>query len=232
MKIISDLYKTFFSKKPKIEDYYVKQSYDSLRQDKRKSKQLNGVCIESCGKAFFCNDCGLIENCNWIEKQHNFDKTKNSILVIDDNPGVVSFLRDDIDSIFKKNRINIGDYNILEFTGNDAVYKFLATLQYYGNLNITKAIIDITYGGSVQTNSGNIRLTGVDIFKALYRLNPSINFCFYTGNLLNPYIRTNKIIMDEFKDIYSENILEHVLYKTSLNMDERIKFFEKKLFNI
>lgn len=207
---------------PKIERYFRNPTCPQPKQ------HFDGVCIESCGYSFFCDECGLIDNCTWVQKV-DFDKNKQSILLIDDNPGVVSFLRDDIEAILKKHSL---DYNIIEFTGINAVYKFLATLQHYNSLNITKAVIDITYGGSVQTNNGSIRLNGVDVFKALIEKFPELQFCFYTGNQLNPYIKRNKATMDYFKNIYYENILEHVLYKTSMNMDSRIAYFEQKLFNL
>lgn len=227
MKLISKFLAKFKKQTPKVEDFFVKQEFLPI-----KINSVDGVCMESCGDTFFCDICGTIKNCNWIQKLENFDPKKQTILLIDDNPGVVSFLRDDIETIFKRNDIDPDTYNILEFTSNNAVYKFIATHQFYGDLNITKAIIDITYGGSVQTNNGNIRLTGVDVFKLLQKSKNNFKFIFYTGNQLNPYIKSNKLIMDEFKDLYHENIIEHVLYKTSMNMDERIHFFEKRLFDL
>jgi len=219
--------KEFFSPKPKIEDYFINNTVT------RKSKYANGVCLESCGFGFFCNGCGLIQNCSWIQKLPNFDSKKESILIIDDNPGMVSFLRDDIEEIFEAHDMNIDDYNILEFSSKFAAYQFLATHQYYyDGLNITKAIIDITYGGCVQSEDGNIRLTGVDVFKAIYNKNPEVKFLFYTGNLLNKYIKSNRDLMEQFKHIYNDKIDDYVLYKTSLDMDDRRDYIASHLFNI
>lgn len=225
-EITSKIKKLFKKPTPKVEDYFSKEVYIVPKE-----RYTNGVCVNACGNSFFCDSCGYILNCNWIQKL-TFDKNKPSILIIDDNPGVVSFLRDDIEEIIKDNTGDNTKYNILEFTGANAVYKFLATSQHYHDLNIKIAIIDITYGGSVQTNNGNVRLNGVDVFSEIYKTNKELKFCFYTGNQLNPYIKNNKEIMDYFKNIYRENISEHVLYKTSMNIDERIKYFKKKLFGL
>lgn len=218
----------FKSSKPKVEDYFVNPTY--VKQ--RKGKFADGVCLSSCGQSFFCEGCGKVEGCFWVKKIPDFDSTKPSILLIDDNPGMVSFLRDDIEEIFEKHHININAYNILEFDTKFAAYNFIATHDYYNGLNIMYAIIDITYGGSVQSNYGNLRLTGVDIFREIYRINPDVKFVFYTGNQLNPYIKSNKELMDSFTEIYHDNIMDYVLYKTSLDMDDRRDYFAEKLFDI
>ena len=145
---------------------------------------------------------------------------------------MVSFLRDDIEEIFLKHKMRINDYNILEFSSKFAAYNFMATHEFYDGLNIMYAIIDITYGGSVQSNYGNLRLTGVDIFREVYRNNPEVKFLFYTGNQLNPYIKANRELMDDFVEIYHDSIINYTLYKTTLDMDKRRDFFAEKLFGI
>lgn len=145
---------------------------------------------------------------------------------------MVSFLKDDIEEIFEEHELDIEEYNILEFTSKFAAYQFLATHQHYEGLNITKAIIDITYGGCVQSDDGNIRLTGVDIFSVIYNSNPKVKFLFYTGNLLNKYIKSNRDLMEQFKDIYCDKISDYVLYKTSLGMDDRRKYIAEHLFGL
>lgn len=225
MKLIRAI-KELFKPKPKIEDYFINNSIA------RKSKYADGVCLDSCGFGFFCKGCGLIENCTWIQDIPNFNRSKPSILIIDDNPGMVSFLRDDIEEIFNANNMDLEQYNILEFSSKFAAYQFLATHQHYDGLNITKAIIDITYGGCVQSDDGNIRLTGVDIFSVIYNHNPDVKFLFYTGNLLNKYIKSNRDLMEQFKAIYCDKISDYVLYKTSLGMDDRRKYIGEHLFDI
>lgn len=228
MKLVDKIKSLFKGEpSPKIEDYFVNPT-----TDRRKKKRVDGVCIETCGSNYFCDGCGLIENCSWIQKLPGFDRTKPSILIIDDNYGMVSFLRDDLEQIFIDHKMDLMEYNILEFSSKFAAYQFIATHQHYDGLNITKAIIDITYGGSVQSNTGNIRLTGVDVFRTIYKTNPEVKFLFYTGNQLNPYIKSNRELMEEFKDIYHDKITDFVLYKTSLNIEDRQRLIANKLFDL
>jgi hypothetical protein len=214
----------FFPKKDKIENYFTK----TYKKDVCKTIKN---CEGNCGESFYCTDCGLRDKCSWIQKDIIFDKNKDSILIIDDNSGLVSFLRDDIETICIENGVDINSLNILEFSSKYAAYTFIATHRYFGSLNIKYAIIDITFGGSVQTHTGNVRLTGVDVFEEIYKTEgESLKFIFYTGNQLNPYIKSNQKLMEQFNEIYHDSILHHVIYKTSLSMDKRRDAINNILF--
>ena len=226
MKFIQDLKLKFLKPKPKVTDYFVNITASAARH----GKYVDGVCIESCGKNYFCEGSGMIENCSWIDKKIDFNRDLPSILLIDDNPGMVSFLRDDIETILEEMGIDPENFNILEFSSKFAVYQFIATHQYYNGMNIMYAIIDITYGGTVQSNDGNVRLTGVDVFSEIYNANKDVKFIFYTGNVLNPYIKSNKELIDQFKTIYADDINEHVIFKTTMTMDDRQTEIKRRLF--
>lgn len=187
-------------------------------------------CENKCGQRFFCCDCCSHSNCVWLVDLPDYDSSKPSILLIDDNPGVLSFLSDDFDEVFKEHNIDASLYNILKFTSQFAVYHFLATSYKHGGLNVEIAVIDITYGGCVPSPKGNVRLTGVDVFNELYKRNPDVSYLFYTGNSLNAYIKSNYELMEQFEVIADNNIMEHVLFKDMVNMDERRDFFYKKFF--
>jgi hypothetical protein len=216
----------------------------------------DGVCVTPCGFRYFCDIRGKIEGCQWVQKlsKEQFDPSKQSILVIDDNPGMTSFLRDDIESILSDLNIT-EDYNIIEFSSKFAAYYAIATIEYYDTLNITKAVIDITLGGAVQTDVGNIKFNGIDVFEKLYELTPDLKFLFYTGNQLNSYIHSNKELIDRFDKIYHGDLIQappgmlysdepmiktaeegkgkifnFVLYKTALNIEERREYFKSVLF--
>ena len=228
MNIFYRLKEAIFPTKPKVTDFFKNPSPQEARKGKHDE---DGVCIESCGNSFFCDNCGKISNCNWIQKYIEFDKSKPSILLIDDNPGMVSFLRDDIETILEKINVNIEDYNILEFSSKFAVYQFIATHQYFDGFNVQYAVIDITYGGTVLTGNGNLRLTGVDVFKEIYEENRDVKFVFYTGNVLNKYIKSNIELMQQFKKIYADDINNYVMFKTTMSMDERQEELRKRLFS-
>jgi len=159
------------------------------------------------------------------------DFSKPGVVIIDDNAGICSFIEDDFEELDENGLINLDDYNIFNFNGNMCAYKLFATLQKYPNMNIQKAIIDITYSGTVQTNKGNIKLNGVDVFEVLYELNPNLKYVFYTGNQLNKNIKTISTLINKYNDILKKNIFDNVLYKTNLSMKDRRNYFLRKLFN-
>jgi len=165
-----------------------------------------------------------------ISLPKDFSKDKDTILIIDDNIGMVSFLIDDIE-YFKEEGIIDNDINIISIHSSHAVFKYEALQEKYNNLNIKWAIIDITFGGSVMSKDGNIIYTGVDVYKILKEHNKNFKFLFYTGNNLNPYIRSNSILIDKFKELSDgKDIMEDVLFKTSMDMDNRRKYIKDKLF--
>ena len=160
----------------------------------------------------------------------DFDFDKDSVLIIDDNEGMVSFLEDDIEFLAEHNLINQHKINILGISGDHAAFTFKTLQDEYGSLNIKWAIIDITLGGSKMTEKGNLKYSGVDVFKMIYDKNPDVKFLFYTGNSLNPYINANKNLIAQFKSINGDDIMSHVLFKTSMDMDKRRKYISKILF--
>jgi len=159
----------------------------------------------------------------WI-REINFNKDKESILILDDNPGIISFMLDDIDFIdtdtsndFKKD-----NFNIITFDTNYAAYYFEATQHYYGGLNIKYAILDLTLGGTMQTDNGPVKYTGVDVYQQILIYDPDVEVIFYTGNSLNEYVRTSANIIKQYGELTNgQDIMDKVLFKTTLDLDER-----------
>jgi len=161
-----------------------------------------------------------------VLEEHSFDNNKRSILIVDDNPGMVSFLKDDIEFIEHDNVINLSEYNLLTFDTPYAAFTFQKVQDMNNGLNIDYAILDITIGGSIMTPNGNIKYTGVDIYEMILKYNPDVKVIFYTGNQLNPYIKSNKKLIDQFSTITNgKKINDFILFKTSLDLDDRRKFF-------
>jgi len=158
----------------------------------------------------------------WFKTLPNFDPNKDSILIVDDNPGIISFLLDDLEEIG-----GLDDYNIITFDTNYAAYQFEATQQGYGGLNIKYALIDLTLGGTLPTDNGPIKYTGVDIFQQITIFNPEVKVLFYTGNSLNEYVRTSKAMIDQFKELTGKDIKDFVLFKTSLDLNSRREFLKE-----
>ncbi|MCK5537867.1 MAG: hypothetical protein KAI79_13660 [Bacteroidales bacterium] len=189
---------------------------------------------EVCPNCTFKSICQVKKenekDCRYNKPMENFNFKKDTILIVDDNPGMVSFLKDDMRFLDEVGVIKLDKLNILSISGSDSAFIYKHLNEKYENLNIKWAIIDITLGGSQQRESGIVKYTGVDIFELLYDKNPDVNFLFYTGNNLNPYIKTNKKIIDQFWNITQRNIKDFVLFKTSMDMDKRRNFFKWQLF--
>jgi len=164
------------------------------------------------------------------ELPSDFDFNNKTILLIDDNAGIVSFLEDDLETIFEDYDMDESKYNILSFVGEHAVYEFLTLVKEHADLNIDYAIIDLTLGGSILTPEGNIRLTGMDVFEVLHEINPLVKYFFYTGNLISDPINPIKNIIDQYNQVTKLNLEDKVLYKTEITMDPRRAYIHATLF--
>jgi len=182
----------------------------------------------------FCDEChsGLCNNsgsdkCKWGKDFDDFDLSKPGIMIIDDNEGICSFLQDDLED---DGKINLDDYNIFTFSTQYCAYDFIGTILKYKDLNIQKAIIDITYGGTVQTKKGNLKLNGVDVFEILYELNKDLKYLFYTGNQMNTHIKHIGELMNKYIKITNKKITENMIFKTQFSMNDRRDYIFKRLF--
>lgn len=195
---------------------------DILEIDKGSETNLNFCGMNSTEKTVDVNVNSKQFKELFVE-QPNFDKNKNSILIIDDNPGIISFMKDDIENLDKYG-VNIDDYNIITFTTKMAAYQFEVTQRYYGGLNIQYAIIDLTLGGTLFSNKGNVKYTGIDVLQQIMVYNPEVKYLFYTGNSLNKAVNTTEYMLNQFKKLTGNNIYKYILFKTSLDSNDRKEF--------
>lgn len=191
----------------------------------KEEKEID-LARNACGNCENKDICKLTDSenylCGSVVRQENYDSNKPSILLFDDNAGVVSFLEDDIIDLFHKKIIDKNKYNILTFSTQYAAFNLRATLKSYNGLNIKYAIFDLTIGGGIYDEiKGNIVLDGVDAYSDVLSYNPDLRFIFFTGNKLNPYINKNKEIMKKFSDISNKDIKDFIIYKTSLSPEQR-----------
>jgi len=189
-----------------------------------------------------CNTCDLKNKCitktacdeGIIPELKDIDQSKDTLLIIDDNEGVISFLSDDIEYFFEENIIKKNKINVLTITSSNAAFILRRIYDRKININIKWAIIDITLGGSKMTTEGNIKLTGVDVFEDIYNNTENkddFKYIFYTGNNLNPYIKSNEKLINQFKNITKKNIKKFVLFKTAMDIPSRRSYIAKYLFN-
>jgi len=186
-------------------------------------------CTQCSGNKF-CASTGLADDCTNVINLSEYDLTKPGILLIDDNPGIISFLEDDLEELDEDGKIKLDDWNVFSFTSKSAAYIMFATLRHYGDLNIKVAIIDITLGGTMNTSEKIIKLTGVDAFEPLLELNPDLRYLFYTGNQMNNHIKTIGVIMQQYTNCTGKKITDNILFKTQMAMSDRQEYLYKKLF--
>lgn len=208
-----------------------------LQREKNEDQYGVGLCsCEICDNDFK-KDCQLNNKDNRYLKEVlekvEIDESKESILLLDDNTGVLSFLMDDLKILKKKGLFNYTDYNIILFDSKLAGFKLRAAIMSGQKLNVKYAIFDITLGGTLFSDDGeNISLDGVDCFIDTAKVYPKMNYLFYTGNKLNPYIKRNEEVIKKFKEFAGEDIDSHILFKTTLNREERqdylLNFFTGK----
>lgn len=193
---------------------------------------------EKKNKKTSCDDCPIKDKCNGGEnklcslyKLPEIDEFKKTILLIDDNPGIVSFLEDDLNELFEKHNIKKDRFNILKITGNDAAINLISILNRKKSLKIDYAIIDLSYGAILKTLDGNLKFNGVDVFCNLKNKNPNLKFIFFTGNTLNPYLTSIKKMIETFKKCSDgKDINDFVLFKNQFTDEGRINFIFERLF--
>lgn len=170
----------------------------------------------------------FIDNMNnymWDDSDIFINPNKETIVIIDDNEGICSFLKDDFLNILGDDYKN---YNILTFHSTMAAYNLISCLE-KNNIQVKYAIIDLFLNGVFKTYEKNIRLTGVDVFEYLYKKFNIKNYLFYTGNQLNSEVKTIKNILDQYKKLTDDNLENKTIFKTSLNIEERQQILKTRV---
>jgi len=187
-----------------------------------------------------CSSCVLAGNCKEFYSKSgiepckswsvNFDENKKkNMLLIDDDPGVISTINDIINELIDEGEMRREEWNILVFTTKQAGIMFLKSLR-DENFKIDVAIIDITFGSILRIFNKNIKINGVHIFYFLYERNTDLKFMFYTGNPLNEYITSKKELREFFFSTKKKPISDYIVSKLSSDDDEikdRIKVLVK-----
>ena len=170
-----------------------------------------------------CNQCQFNKSCtrtcsNWLKK---YDKYKKTFVIIDDNEGIISLIMDLLYELEDEGKINLKEWNILPFTTKHAGIFFLRTLLKKEFFSIDAALIDITYGNILRINNKNIKINGIHLSYFLKKIY-NTKFFFYTGNTLNEYIKSQKVIKEFFKKELKKPIEDYVIYKNRVS-DEELK---------
>jgi len=143
-----------------------------------------------------------------IDKQvQKLDLSKKTLLLIDDDSGIISLLNDIIKFSKMSQKINI-----INIKSSYAGFLYFYLTKKY-NIKIDYAIIDITYGGKLQINNTNVSIEGISVFADLITKNPDLKFLFYTGNSLNEYILSSEKIIVFFNELTGNNIEKYAIHK-------------------
>ena len=164
------------------------------------------------------------------EHVEDFDKNLKNLIIIDDNFGMINFLKNDIEILISEHKIE--KCNIFTFSNSSAAFELETFMRENPNILFSFGIIDITFGGRRTQNDGhNIVYTGVDVVSMLYKQNKNIKYMLLTGNNLNPAIRSNRKLIKKFNDVNNSDILDVTVFKTSVDMNSRRDEILKRLFN-
>ena len=221
----------------KIKNIFRKEEEEDLLTAESLFPEEEEIPEHSCDDCLikkYCTKKGKMSDlCKYAIDIKGYDKNKDTILIIDDNKGVISFLMDDIEYLDEEKIINLKTINVITISGTHAAFTLELLYSKLEKLSIKWAIIDITLGGSAMTEKGNLKYTGVDVFEMINKNKNTpkdFKFLFYTGNNLNPYIKANEKIINQFKELTGDDIKNYVLFKTSMDIDSRREYIINHIF--
>jgi hypothetical protein len=211
--------------------------FSKKRKDK-KSKEENPFfeeikLLENYNYNNFCDQCKYKDkkycnnSCNQWKKFFNQNK-KNNFLIIDDNKGIITLIKELIYELYLDKKIDLEKWNIIPFYDNQASV-FLLKAIFNGELkNVKAALIDITYRNILRIENKNIKINGIHLAYFLKKFFPEIKFYFYTGNTLNEYIKSQKFSKEFFEKTFGQKIDNFIINKMNTS-DEELKNFIIKL---
>lgn len=154
-----------------------------------------------------------------------FDPSKPSVLIIDDQKGIISIVED----YMAECGVDSSQYNILSFYGNFAAFVMQATLERLKEeqalAKIDIAIIDIVLPGKKKINDRYTKYDGVDVAMYLNENFDLKNFAFYTGNIVSAYVGFINEKTEKFFRYFKKPMSEHIIYKGNGSEEEVIKEF-------
>ena len=227
-KILSFFKKEEKKETPTICETEFSKEYKNNIQEKIKEENLKNC--PTCPIADKCNG-GRNNLCQKYQIPEGYGPNKKTILIIDDNLGIVSFLEDDVKEMAREYSLNIDDFNIVAIYGNDAAINAITLVKKYPEFKVDYAIIDLTYGAIIKTDKGNVKFNGVDVFCYLREKNPNLKYVFFTGNTLNTYLNSIKRMVEKFKSCSNgEDIIDHTIFKNQYSDEDRLKVIFENLF--
>lgn len=152
----------------------------------------------------------------------NYDSNKPTIVIIDDSMYVLDMVEDYLSII----GITEETHNILKFYGVYAPFILRDTLRLIKDLKIDYAIIDIVLPGKLKEHGRYEKMDGIDIAMLLDKEYNCGKFLFFSGNVLNTYVKFIEDKVQRFKDYFNKNLLDYIVFKTSTDEEIISRFIE------
>lgn len=149
-----------------------------------------------------------------------YDSSKPTVLIIDDSVYVLDMVEDYLASI----GITTENHNILRFYGVYAPFVMRDTLKLIKNLIIDYAIIDIVLPGKLRENDQYSKMDGIDVAILLDTEYSCKNMLFFSGNVLNTYVKFIEDKVRRYQNHFNKNLLDSIVFKTA-NDDEVLSRF-------
>ena len=146
---------------------------------------------------YVCADAVYVED---------YDTTKPTILILDDQESVITLFNKLIRRMKLKDK-----FNIITLTGDDVVIKVFKLLNTQQEISIDILITDITFGGSVKVGEQIVNYDGVELTGILKEIFPNLLYRFLTGH--NVAEISTPWIYNEYKAYSDDEILDHVSIK-------------------
>lgn len=217
-----------------IKNMFIKNSEPKITSSSVFREEKNESIVIGCGSCIHTKTCeknkadkSFLCKFSTHLPEHIYDRNKETILLLDDNSGVISFLEDDFKHLDSMGKIDLKKYNLIHFTNKTAAFEACSTLDLYKGLNVKYAVLDLTLGGTTTDDKGEtVMYDGVDVFNSIKKYNNNFKYIFFTGNKLNPDIKKNAEMLEKFNRTTGDNLENHILFKTSLSRLQKRDFFE------
>ena len=160
----------------------------------------------------------LISN-GWIKEP--YDKSKKTILIMDDREEIISSIIDDLKSLDSSDTFFIDDYNILTVFTKMAGFDVISILEEAPDIEIHYALLDIVLGGKKIIDGVKTMVDGVDVAIRLFKRFPSIDILFFSGCIIessdDPTHFKNKF------DTYTGDDLNNYIMAKDIAFEDELK---------
>lgn len=155
----------------------------------------------------------------------SYNVLKPTVLIIDDSVYVLDMVEDYLATI----GITSENHNVLRFYGVYAPFVMrdtLALINAKHGLKIDYAIIDIVLPGKLKEHDQYSKMDGIDVAMLIDKEYSCKRMLFFSGNVLNTYVRFIEDKVRRFKEYFGKDLLDSIVFKTSTDEEVISRFIE------